>query len=422
MGAYLTMLVGSYVLVISQTYYSSGMVNLVVGDGSLTVAIALAWAPVLAMPTRIDRPSQGVSWLLYVLTYIPAQVIPAFVLGSGWALLPLNIALLAGMVMLLLGQRIPVPQLPRPSISPIAYQVAIGACALLLVTVAAAWFGVSLSLPSITDVATTRDDYREEIAGAPRVVGYAVGWAGRVLLPTALAAGLWWRKWWLVALALTGELYIYSVSGFRSLFLVVGITLGLLLMIRFFGKRWGLMLPWIAAGGIALAALPLAVGERLPISLFVRRLIDVPGQVTGYYFDYFSTNPPYLLGHSVLGWLFDPPHASDPASVIGTTYFHDPRVHANGNLWADGLANFGLPGILLVSGAAVAILFAMDVAARGRATTLAIAMLGAASLSLTNSGLLTSIATHGLAIAILAVALLPRHAPAGSTVASGSQA
>jgi hypothetical protein len=407
MGYFLALLVGTYVFLITPTYFYSGLVNLAPADGSLIVAIALAWLPSLVMPLTVERPYHAGLWLLYVLTYAPAQIVPHFVLGTGWSLLPLNLTLAAGMLLLLAGQSIPALRVPRPHLSPVAFRVLATAGSILLLAIILAYFGLTPNLPSLTDVAATRDEYREEIEGAPRIVSYAVSWAGRIVLPVVIAAGIWWRRWWLVALGGIGEIYIYSISGFRSLLLAVGIVIGMLVLARYIGRRWGPLLPSLAATGIVLAAIPTVVGVWLPISLFVRRLVDVPGQLIGYYYDFFSKNDPYLLSHSILGWLFQPPSEADPPSVIGVVYFHDPRIHANGNFWADGMANFGLAGIIVMSLLAVALLVVMDSAARGRTLALVVAIFGAAMVTLTNSGLLTSIGTHGIGLAVLLVALLP---------------
>ena len=420
MGVYLVLLVATYVWLVSPYYFYSGMVNLAVADGSLSVAAALAWLPALVMPLKLERPYHVALWLLFLLTYMPSQLLPHFVLGEGWSLLPLNLTIAAGMAILLLGLRIPPIRLPRPELSQNLYAALLAAGAVALLAISVAQFGFNAGLPSLTDVTTVREDYREEVQGGPAIVAYAVGWAGRVVLPVAIAIGIWWRRWWLVAIGLIGETYIYSVTGFRSLFLSVGLVVGVVYLVRLIATRWGALLPFIAAAGITLAALPALVGVRLPLSLFVRRLIDVPGQLTGYYFDYFTTQQPYLLSHSVLGWLFEQPQIAEPPRVIGLEYFHDPRVNANGNLWADGMANFGLPGVLLVSLLAVAVLVAMDTAARGRALPLTAAILGATVVSLTNSGLLTSLGTHGIALAIILVALLPRAIPSDRRAVPGS--
>jgi len=407
LGAYVAFLIVSYIWLVSPYYFYLGMVNLSVADGSLTVAVALAWLPALAMPLKLERPYHLAVWLIYLLTYVPSQILPHFVLGDGWSILPLNLAIAGGMAILLAGERISPIRIPRPELSEGWYVLLLAAGAAVLLGISVAAFGIRAEVPSITDVTGVRDDYRDEVGASSPMVAYAVAWAGRVVLPVAIAIGIWWGRWWLVGAALVGELYIYSVTGFRSLILSVGLVVGIILLVRLIRAHWGALLPIIAAAGIMVASIPALIGMRLPLSLFVRRLLDVPGQLTGYYFDYFSTQQPYLLSHSVLGWLFEQPQVAEPPRAIGLEYFHDPRVNANGNLWADGMANFGLPGILLISVIAVGVLVAMDAASRGRPLGLAAAILGATLISLTNSGLLTSLGTHGIALAIVLVALLP---------------
>ncbi len=74
----------------------------------------------------------------------------------------------------------------------------------------------------------------------------------------------------------------------------------------------------------------------------------VPGQVMAYYYDVFSDAvPTYALSHSILGRAdVERRTRSTPPLLIGDRYFSDAQVNANGNLWADGMANFGLVGVV----------------------------------------------------------------------------
>jgi len=143
----------------------------------------------------------------------------------------------------------------------------------------------------------------------------------------------------------------------------------------------------------------------------------VPGQLTAYYYDFFSSHPTYLLSESFLRWFSQPPYSLTAPYVIGTVYFHDPSLDANANLWADAMANFGLIGVIpftIVLGAALWILDAM---ASGRDLRVIGPVLALASLSLlANGALFTQLFSGGIGFMIGFAALMPRRGSQTSSV------
>src|SRR5207249_3383875 len=150
-----------------------------------------------------------------------------------------------------------------------------------------------------------------------------------------------------------------SITGYKSVLISVPLALVVSLLIRLAPRQAmaGALLGLV--GGIAFAGVTrILVGGLL--GGLIRRAIDVPGQLTAYYFDYFSAHPTYGLSHSVLGWLGGGPYSVTPPALIASVYFGRPDANANANLWADGFANFGLAGILIVTLLLVALLWFAD--------------------------------------------------------------
>jgi hypothetical protein len=408
-GAYVASLHIAYVLFVSPRWLLSGLTYQPAGDGSLIATHLLAFLPALGLALRAARPADVVLWVLYTLAYVPTILIPQFVSGTGWESMPFNVVLAGSFSLLLAHTRLPSIAIGSPIRSTRAHVAISAVLGLLLFGVILAAFGVRFELPDLGNVYDLRDYYSETVADAGRLAAYAVGWSGSAVNPMLVALGMALGARWLLAAGILGELAIFSVTGFKSILfsgpLVVPLSVGLRRGQRHFGlwAIWGL----VAVIVVACAAQAI-LGWTLLVDLFVRRLIVVPGQLAGYYVEFFSVNPTYGLSHSILGWLNDDPYPQNQARLIAYVYFGHPEASSNGNFWADGFANFGLPGVIGASVLALVMLWAMNSVSVGRPLWVTGSVLATASIGLTNSALLTSLLSHGILAAMLLVVLMPR--------------
>jgi glycosyltransferase involved in cell wall biosynthesis len=420
--AYVLSLGVAYPLVISPEFELSGLVNHLSSQGFPLFAIALAALPSAWLPIRASRPSDVGVWVVYLLGYVPSLLIPPFLLGGGWRLLPLQLALAASFLVLLLILYRGRIEVPAVEIGARTYAALLVVLAILGVGAVLWIFGVPTGLPSLATVSETRLDFKEELASAGRLAGYAVWWTGQVVAPLLIAFGIWSQRRALSALGVVAFVIVYAVTGFRSMIFGPVLLLGLLAVIRLGRGRFGVIAPTFGASVIGVTSLLAVIGWELPLSLLVRRLVVVPGQVMAYYFDFFSTHSTYALSHSVLGWLVKRPYPPTPPLLIGDRYFTEAGLSANGNLWADGMANFGLLGVLGASVVLGLLLLALDAAARTKPLGVVGPAAGMSFWAVTNSGILTSLVTHGIALFIGLAWLLPRRAPPRATAGQGQGA
>jgi glycosyltransferase involved in cell wall biosynthesis len=405
---YLVVYLLTYVTLISPNFTGLGIVNRLAGDGSLLAAAAIAVLPAGWLPRAAARPSDASLWILYLAAYVPSVVVPPFVLGTGWALLPLWLTLGTSFAMVLLlvrGSTVSIPTLflPERVYGWLLIVLAIAGVALIL-----AVFGIPTRIPSLDEVSGARLDFRESLAGAGRFAGYAVWWTGGVVAPLLIAYGAWTRQGRLAAMGFFVLALIYASAAFRSMVFIALLVVVLLVLVARLRRDFGAAVGWLTSLLIAACALVAMAGIIIPLSLLVRRLLVVPGQVLGFYYDAFSTGPVYLLSHSILGGLVPRPYPETPPILIGTRYFNDPAINANGNLWADGMANLGLPGIVVASLGLALVLIVMDAVTRGKPAILAVTVGAIGIWSLTNSGLLTTLLTHGLGVMLVMFWLMPR--------------
>lgn len=416
--AYVSAFVLAYVLLVAPNFAHTGLVDRLARDGSLLLACAIAVAPAPWLASAARRPSDAGMWVLYLSAYVPSVIVPAFVLGGGWSLLPMWATIAASFCLVMAVLARVELRLPAPALSPTAYGI------LLLVLGAGGvagivWtFGVPSGIPSLDDVAGVRNEYREQLSEAGRFAGYLVWWTGAVVAPLLVAYGAWRRRPVLVIAGMAVLGIVYAATAFRSMLFLALLMVGMIALLARFRHRFGEALGTLTVLMIAACAVVAALGWMVPASMLVRRSLIVPGQVFAYYVDFFTANPIYLLSHSVLEGIVIRPFPQTPPALIGERYFNDPLVSANGNLWADGVANFGMAGIVLASLVLAIVLVGLDAVARGKPAIVAISVGAAAVWGLTNSGLLTTILTHGMGLTLVLIWLLPREPGGGGTASA----
>jgi len=374
------------------------------------LAMAFALVPSLWVPLQLQRPSQIIYWFLYLLVYIPTMVVPLYALRmEPIQLAQLHIAVFAAFLVLYLFMLLPIARLPRLRLSWAQYGLIVGAIGLGLASYITSVFGFEIRLLSFLDVYAVREEYKETVAVAAGLTGYAVAWLGNAVNPLLMALGLVYKRYLVFALGLLGQAFIYSITGYKSIALSVALFIALLIVTRKNGKQFGVLMAWGATGMVGIASvLGMATGIKLITYLTVGRLIVTPGMLTGYYFDFFSTHPKVTMSDGVLSAISTYPYEMAPDRVIGSVYRGDPEVHANANIWADAFANFGLTGILVFTCFLGIYMWLLDSAAHGRNRRVATLIVGVPAITLSNTALETSLLTHGIALVLILVYLMPR--------------
>lgn len=372
------------------------------------IAGVLASSPGLWMPIKLERPSQVLYWMLYLLVLVPTCLVAVSALedqSSG----PILLAACLVVVFALTGLVYRLPLLPLPPVQLKGYEF--GTILILLSAIFYAFlfshFGFRFHFVSLEDIYTVRAQYENTLSQGSTLVAYAISWQAWVINPFVMAMGLRWRRlsWFLMGVA--AQFAIYSITGFRSMFFSAGLLLYLLWSMRSgtpFGTR--LVSTWTAvfAGAGALKLLGYAL---TPAALVNVRMAALPGLLTAYYYDFFSSHPHAQLGHSIFRSLVDYPYAVQPPYLIAFTYFHSATMESNANLWADAYANFGYIGIIIFSLLLAFVLWLYDSMAFGRDKRLAALAIALPAFALANTGLLTALLTNGIGLVMLLVYLMP---------------
>lgn len=369
----------------------------------------IALLPTLWMRPELRRPSEIAYWFLYILVFIPTVTLPVVATGAPpleWT--GFSTLLLACLGALEWAYRVPLNAWWRGHRSRSRFVVAflvISAGVYLAIFYS---FEFTLRLPSLADVYDVRADYKSELRWGNRLTAYAVGWVASVINPLFIILGFERRKLSILGLGVFGQLFVFSVTGFKGALFSTLLLAGLLFSVR--RRNFGVLFLGAAVAILVASILETAVfGSQMISQVIVRRVMMTPAILTGLYFDFFSHGPKLMLSHSILSGVVSNPYGAGPATLIGSTYF-GPSTFSNANIWADGYANFGYAGLPIVT-VVLGLVFRMtDTLARGVDRGVSTPLVSLPAFSMTNSALLTSLLSHGWLLAAILIAWLPRSA------------
>jgi hypothetical protein len=261
---------------------------------------------------------------------------------------------------------------------------------------------------------TIRNGFLEQLSQAGRLLGYTTGQIGEALDPFFIACGLVYRKKWLLVVGIVGQLMIFSVLGSKSILFSTLFIVVVYFMMQRYRQSFGVALAGLLIGVVLLSA----AADRLTNGIFLssittRRTLLDPGLLTGFYFEHYSHR-----AHAGLAYHFPSNGQNIPAPSyeIGLVYFGDQHIDANCNLWAEGFADFGLPGMAGFTLLLCLMMWSFDSVAARRDPRMAMLLVAMQAFALSNSAPMTVVFTHGG----VASALLLWASPATEAVAPGA--
>jgi hypothetical protein len=377
------------------------------------VAIAFVVAIAVLLPRQVSRPSHLIAWVLFLLAVLPSLVVPQYAPALSRPA-ALELALWVGgsfLLVVILGTRrvlrgfVPLmPLRPQTWWRLIALLFVVGNGYVLLT------IGVNLTLPSFNDVYGVRGEFRTESAAAP-ALGYVVPMLDKIINPIMIVRGLFTRRWGWAAAGALGELYLYAMQGNKTAALAPVAVVVAYLFLRMRRPTGTMVLVGASIGSVVVLVTDRLLASNDLTSLFIRRVLVLPGLSTAGYVQVFDDVPKAQLGHSILESFVRAPHLKEPPDLVGAEFFGNPTTHANANWLADGYANFGYPGMLAATVVLILLLWAVDDAARGLSPAFACVLFVMPALSLAESAVLTAILTHGFFAVIVLCALAPRDWP-----------
>ncbi len=259
---------------------------------------------------------------------------------------------------------------------------------------------------SLLDVYGLRE---ENPTGVVPFAGYIINWLGKIFLPFLLIYAIISKQNyvnWMSILVSILIILLFSITGHKSYLMMIPAIIGTIWLIRSSDFFLNLIRIFALTTAISLVIF-LIFDEQLIISLFVRRTLYVPAQISFYYYDFFQNNHLYL-SNSVLEPFFYYPFNSSPPHLIGEYYFNKPEMSANNGIVADGFSHFGFLGLFIWSLIFSFLLKAFDWLSYGKNKFIIWTLVILGLRVFIGGGLLTGLLTHGVFLLLIIAFLMPR--------------
>lgn len=311
-----------------------------------------------------ERPAQAAAGLIYVLSYVPAQLILLFTVERTYdALLPAQLALALSMGAIFLAASAG----PSPSSSQLVslsrLDRTLGAITIAIILLIVATHHEHMRFVSFEDVY----DLRADATAVPQnaLMGYLSSWLSYCFISYFFARGLTTRRMMHVVLGLLGCLVLYMTTGAKASLLLLPMTAGVLLLWQRGGGFIDRTMLAVIATILGLTLLLPNDGASMWIkSIVLVRVIGTTGWTASRYLEYFDAHDYTYYTHiGPVGAIFGgyPYGEYSLGQIIGIEYSGNPEANFNASFWAsDGFAALGIPGILVATIAVMATLYAIN--------------------------------------------------------------
>lgn len=356
----------------------------------------------IMMPKTSKRLSNVIIWLLILLSYIPMLTLFAFMdqprsymyAVTGFWMLVFLLLKLPGISIL---------SLKKSQSKTIYYSLFVFLSTIVLFLIYK-YMGFSLNF-NLTKVYDIRFQY---VKLRIPLAGYLFNWLGHIVNPIFFAMCITKRKWVFAIPIVILQLLLFSGTGLKTILFALPFTLILMFIVAqkspFFWMAFGL------TSIILIGIFSYVLFDDLWVSsLFARRTLLVPAQLSFLYYDFFSKNVhTFLLHHQIFRAFSNYPYTLNPPHLIGEVYFNRPQMGANNGIYADAFMNFGFIGLIFWGILLTTVLRLIDSFTKEKDIRIMISAIAMPAMSLTNSALLTCLLTHGLLLALILLYLLPK--------------
>ena len=399
----------AYYTVISNDFAYYGVIY----DPRGSLEFVFAWICLVSSTFFVDfsdkKVSNSVHLLFYIVCFVPSTVIYTFnstVHGSFFCGL-FGVFLSVGVLQRVFDGKIGLKQF---SLSRRQFIFVIAAIYFTLGLIVLSKYGLSFSMPDISDVYTQRKEFKS--IESTKLVKYALSWLASVLNLALILYATVNRKYVLLIFGAIGVLYFYSLGGHKSYLFAAPFALVIMLMVKVLRKDFHLSMALFLSSGLLLLLVFdqfSAKGYSLTSSLFVRRSLLLPSQIYYYYCEFYSENGVNFFSHNFpFSSFMSSPYSETAPVIIGKEYFDfNENVYANGNVFADVFHNVGYLGYLLISAVLPVLYLAIDYACQRKSRLFTIPMVFMSFHVLINTGLFVSLITHGIVLSLIVIGLYP---------------
>lgn len=257
---------------------------------------------------------------------------------------------------------------------------------------------------------------------ASPILRYSISWLGFLVLPTLLIAALNLKHYHRIGLMVFCFIGYFILFGITATKTTLFAPLIIVLIYFALSRSRTSYIKKFSIGFSTLLIFPSLLNlfdyfetfSLIYLSLVNFRIFAVPQALYVQYLDFFSAHPHTFGSHvSVVSWLVSYPFNAPVYLLVGEYFYPGSNMTANAGTWAqDGIASFGLAGIIIMSAMFTAIMRILDSAAEGHDSRKVGAALSMLPLFVSNASLFTTLVSGGLAIAIVLLYVTKRSLPA----------
>jgi hypothetical protein len=384
----------------------------------LAASYVLAVIPAIWMPLLFRRPSQFLFLLQYLIIYIPTLFVSYHSLNPAVTpdrALLFGLVLFGGISVLQLSLWLPVLRLPRLAMRPgLFWIIFLGFTGVLFAYVAVKLSG-SFRIAGFEEMYAVREETARQVSEGAQLGGYAQLWLAGLSLPFLFAVAVYSRRWWLLIPVVTGYVFLFGIGGSKSLMFAVVFLMLIHLWLRREDGRRG---TWLAVGLMVMLGVPILlehagpvfeVAARWYVAIVNVRMFGIPQLLHLQYAEFFEVNP-LTFGSHIRGvsQVVANPYSADIPYTVGE-YFYGVPVGANVGMWAqDGIASFGMAGVLVISAICGLFFWILDSCCIELKPGFVASCLGFAAVAFTNVSLFTTLLSVGVLLFLLMAPLIPR--------------
>ena len=297
----------------------------------------------LVLPSKVERPSVEIVFVMYVIVYVPFTSLFALQPGDPRYFLLVNLSFLVLFATVAFFPSIsPPPNLTHrlKIFSAIALT-----CILYVFATVIYRGGLSFVNFDITRVYEVRWDINNKILVG--LTGYLVEWCSKIFIPTFLIVGIWTgRKLVTLASSLLIVAFFAVTSAKGILFYPI------LALIAYYGKLWGAFRTGFLAAAIAVPVLSFithfAFDDILVTGILLNRIYFAPTLANFQYYDFFLVHPLVCWSNTFMSAFYAYPYNDTIALILGrggADIISD--TYLNVGIFATGYMQFGVAGMLV---------------------------------------------------------------------------
>lgn len=244
-------------------------------------------------------------------------------------------------------------------------------------------------------------EIRKNYKLGPFFMSYLFIWQAKILNCFLIAFAWYYKRYFLLLIFISMQVLIFLISGHKFFLIFPLFAIWIIFTAQrknFFRLTTISLIVLICLSyGLYLGGHGIRMG-----SMIIRRSLLLPSLVSFFYYDFFSKNKLVYLSNSLLGSLFSNYQYEMPIpNMLANAYLNNPDINMNAGYLADAYMHFGFPGILILSVILGIIMRAIDSIVKRNSTPLTLSIGVTPLLSLINSGLLTSLFTHGILLSMI---------------------